>query len=249
MPHKRRTPLQPLHFYHLEDLLYQFVCEANALVDGDGCSLFLWDEEVGRFVLRESTKMSPFIGRYCLDHNRPPGDNCGITSAVLSQKGVGGRLSPNVRRDRQWTWWGKRADGASEPEEHCELARKDLLSMIVLPLHPDPTAPGDQPAGVLRVVKKRGRTQFNVADKTRLENMTERNCSRIFGARSLSRLIELGSALDQRALCEQAVGVLSRMLSAKGCSIFLLDGARSAPPTRLVYSCEATTGLDRHQRD
>src|SRR5436853_3835674 len=91
-------------FFNLEDLLYKIVLEANEILAGDGCSIFLWDDDLGRFVLRESTVMTPYIGKYSLDHTKyEESARCGITTRVA----ITGEpyLSADVRKDPYWHWY------------------------------------------------------------------------------------------------------------------------------------------------
>ncbi len=234
------------NFFYLEDLLYKIVVEANHLVNGDGCSVFLWDKELGRFVLRESTVMTPFIGKYSLDHTKDPTKaRVGITTlAAISGQTY---FCADVRKDRNWSF-GK--DRKSQPlvqvrkEEHCEAEHADLLSLIVVPLKNK----RGQTRGVLRVIRKRDRESFSREDQKKIEDLVNSYARDILGALSLGKLLEMGSVLNLEELCQQAVDLLKLLVNGRGCSIFLLD-ERPSVPGRYIYQCVATTGLEAKHED
>ena len=233
-------------FFYVEDLLYDFVGKANQGLRGDGCSIFLWDTDAERYVLRASTVMTPFIGMYALDHTRNVElDRCGITTRVV----VRGEpyLAEDVRDCRFWTEYhrdSKRSRQASKTE-HCEVDRKELLSLIAVPL-PAQQHYHNLPLGVVRVVKKRDTKEpFRENDRDTLSNLVANYSTSISGALSLGKLIEIGSILHEEELCQKAVELLAEMVQGKGCSIFLLD-QDSSQEDRSIYSCVATTGLAKH---
>ncbi len=227
-------------FFYLEDLLLKIVREANDILQGDGCSIFLLDEETGRYVLRESTVMTPFIGKYSLDDSRNPDkSHCGITTRVVIN-GVS-HCSADVRHDPYWHWFGFDEKGFPQTEkpEHCEVKHVDLLSLIAVPVRDD----RGRVAGVLRVVRRRGRQTLTQQDTAKLESLVNDYSKEILGAVSLGKLLEIGSILDEKELCQKAAEVLTRMVEGKGCSIFLLEEKKSEDG-QLVYRCKATTGLE-----
>jgi class 3 adenylate cyclase len=229
------------NFFYLEDLLYKVVFEANELVSGDGCSIFLWDKELGRFVLRESTIMTPFIGKYSLDHTKDPRKaRVGITTLAAIRGET--YLSTDVRKDSNWSF-GKAIKKRVLPEtrksEHCEAEHSDLLSLIVVPIK---NLAGEM-RGVLRVIRKRDKQGFGREDQKKIESFVDSYAKDILGALSLGKLIEMGSVLNLEALCQQAVNLLKLLVNGRGCSIFLLDEQKSTAD-RYIYRCTATTGLE-----
>jgi hypothetical protein len=239
---RRRREGEIQNFFTFEYLLYKLVVEANELVRGDGCSIFLWDEEMGRHVLRESTVMTPFIGQYSLDHTKNVDkERCGITSRVAG-KGEP-YFSPDVRQDPCWSWYGHPAENliGTAKFEHCEVSHERLLSLIAVPIKNRDR----RIKGVLRVVKNSddGR-KFTEEDFRRIQTLVADNERDILTSLSLGKLIEIGSIQDLEKLCRKAVRVLTRMVEGKGCSIFLLDEENSEKG-RLRYKCAATTQLER----
>lgn len=104
----------------LESVLWEMVLNANEKVKADGCSLFLLDEETDKYVLRESTRLTPFLNNYCINiteteetryknHRRsgllPEKDeenlkNIGITVFTILDKNP--LLVPDVSKDVRW---------------------------------------------------------------------------------------------------------------------------------------------------
>lgn len=229
------------NFFDLEDLLYRIVVEANTSVTGDACSIFLWDDEAGCFVLRESTVMTPFIGKYSLDHTRnAEKERSGITTGVaITGKAY---LSPDVRQDSKWSWSGLSEQDlpSSKTPEHCEIPARDLLSIIAVPIKSEE----GEVAGVLRVLRRRGKEPFSPADRQQVEDLVGSYSRLIFGTLSLGKLIEIGCILNLKELCQKAVELLTKMVAGKGCSIFLLNEENSTREVK-IYCCEATTGLEQ----
>ncbi len=220
-------------FFDLEDLLYQLVEEANRVVDGDGASIFLWDDDSGRFVLRESTIMTPFIGKYALERKTNlAADRVGLTT-YAAEKGYR-EVFRDVRLERRWTFFGRKNLPSGSTNEHCELPARDLLSMIVVPF---------EGRGVLRVVRSRTtrKPEFRPHDLATVGAIVDAHAKDVVGAISLARLIEMGCVIDVKALCQRAVEIFAKMVNGKGCSIFLLDEASQAEPR--LYRCRASTGL------
>ena len=94
-------------FFYLEDLLYNIVFEAKTLVSGDGCSIFLWDNATGCYILRESTVMTRYIGKNSLDHTIDENSsNCGFTNLVA--KTGKELLAKDIHKEPSWHWYKKK---------------------------------------------------------------------------------------------------------------------------------------------
>jgi len=85
-------------FFYLEDLLYNIVFEASERVSGDGCSIFLWDEEVSTKTKRvykciATTGLEEYTDEYksienieSATYEIPDDTNTSITAYVISNK-------------------------------------------------------------------------------------------------------------------------------------------------------------------
>ena len=244
-------------FLAIEDLLHTIVHESNKEVNGDGCSIFLLDEETGRYVLRESTVMTRFLHNFSLeiteekdrqykmyvDNKRddPFKDerlkNIGLTVfSVLSGKSL---IVPDVRKDVRWSNYGREEE--KRGQEHCELSVDEVGSFLAISLyHPERKSV----IGVIRVVRKQGSAPFTDKDTALLESYLNEHISAILNSRSLTDLIELGSILDLEELCKEVVITLRKIIvGGEGCSIFLLDEDTFKKGGKRLYRCVATTGL------
>jgi hypothetical protein len=61
---KSNNEFAPIQWLQIESLLWEVVKQSNERVGGDGCSIFLKEEGTTRYILRDSTKMSPYLGNY-----------------------------------------------------------------------------------------------------------------------------------------------------------------------------------------
>lgn len=217
----------------LEDLVHEIVERARAQVDADAASIFVWDDDAGLYVLRDSTKLTPFIRRTFLDHTREEKPGCGITTRCV----INGRsyLSRSVLND---PWWSANLEPRDvRKNEHCELARDEIGSVIVVPLWN-----GEKLLGVVRVVRRIDKAPFESEHLKDLEGMADGYAPILAEVSSFAHLMNVGLTLSVQEMCKRAVQVLKQLVSAKGCSIFLLE-SEGPDAMHSRYRCVASTGL------
>lgn len=137
----------------------------------------------------------------------------------------------------------------SEPTLYHELPPEELGSIAITPLS-ELDSPSDRdkgrngadlPRGVLRVVRKKPQEGFNEKDLDWLEWFAGEVNKCMTVAISLADLMDMGARLEVEDFGERLVQLLTRVLNAQGCSIFL----QLEPPVEDVKTiqCIATTGL------
>ncbi len=221
----------------IERLLWEVVNRGNECVDGDGCSIFLKEEGTTRYILRDSTVMSPYLGNYYFEVT--PGEEIKEKMGATEYVVVAGKAKcvRDLREFKYWSNYGLTEDELkSMPIGHCELPHHLVGSFLGVPLLKE-----DEVVGVIRVVRHReNKKPFKDEDETHLIKLIDEYLPKIFGASNVSHLLEIGAMLDLKALCGQIVQVLTGMLRCRGCSIYLLteeeDGIKR-------YRCMGTTGL------
>lgn len=234
-----------------EDLLQELANRARDEVSAYACSIYMRDEDASLYVLKESTTLTPFIGRSVLDQTRAMDEpRCGITAwcATMGRS----HLSPDVRKDEKWSSFGLPPRDISR-EDHCELTASELASLIVVPLNRSESPDGIDgvpssrvtawpgPLGVLRVVRRHADGPFTPEDERKLEALADDFKTTLTESQSFARLMDVGLTLDVGQMCNSACRVLAHLIRAKGVSIFLLD--ESKENGQLIYRCRGTTGL------
>lgn len=111
---------------YLEDLLYRIVQEANKLVGGEGCSIFLKEEGTNRYILRESTALTSYLGADSIEvpeaeiKAKKPGKGVGVTKAVIISGDC--RKFDDLKKEEMWTHQGKTDEELRKTSyAHCEL--------------------------------------------------------------------------------------------------------------------------------
>jgi hypothetical protein len=255
----------------IQSLLWEVVSKANDLVNGDGCSIFLREEGTTRYILRDTTTMSPYLGNFffTVAPDEQPYEKMGATKYVAVTK-----KSLCVRDLRCFEFWSnyglKEKELKDKFKGECELPHDIVGPFLAVPLLDDK----EEVVGVIRVVRRREdenqtkknkkeqknsgkadskrskekgeeekeekKKYFCKEDQEKLEKYVRTYLPRISWAIDISRLLEIGSMLNLKALCTQIVQVLTRMLNARGCSIYLFDEMKDGAK---IYRCVGTTGL------
>jgi hypothetical protein len=221
------------------------------------CSIYLYDDRRDKYILRASTVKSYYLGKDHLnitekikkDFENDVENNYGITaSAILEGKTIVS-IRGDIREDPRFSHYQCQDDKIKEWEggNFCEYSAACLGSVIASPIiFKDRKMPG----GVVRVVRFKNKI-FNYFRKdvegAMLENIIEQNSAWIQSGVFVSQLIELGTYMDIRSLCNKAAEVIKNFLQCKGCSIFLIDEAVSNQKLK-IYKCYGTTGLVKRRQ-
>lgn len=217
------------------------------------CSIFLYDQRRDAYVLRASTIDIPYLGKAEVDTRKEKkilydnnGDHVGLTAtAIFSAKYV---LSNDLKRDQRH---GKKNSSPELKYKYCEFDDESIKSLIVAPIisahdrryFAQDKKDKESVIGVVRLVRSiKSPKTFKDQDVKKLRELINDKQTDIQSCTFLSDLIELGSHTDLKSLCTQAATVFSNILSAKGCSIFLLD-EKASKPDQKIYKCFGTTGL------
>lgn len=222
------------------DALMQYcVFYVNKLLKGDGCSIFLKDTQSNKYILRESTVLSEYVGLEAIDmegKKRQFADkgkgNIGLTFSTLYE----GRCLniPVVKEDERWTGYQRGKDKIANFQ--CELPAERMGSFIAAPLWVD-----KELIGLIRVVSEK-ENYFNSEKEEALIEFASVVAERIYNAISFSELIATGAILSLEALCQKVVKDTRKITRAKGCTIFLMDVEESSENIR-IYRAIASTGL------
>ena len=219
------------------------------------CSIFLYDHQKDAYILRASTKSTPYLGIARVDISnkerivpQKEADNMGLTAKSLIK--CDHIICNNIRTDRFFSCY--KMDDAKYAEyldtHYCEFTRSEIRSVLLIPFF----LSEGKPDGVIRLVRSNEYPEdFSEGDVDQLNDLLEDGTRNIRSGIFLSQLIELGTHLDIRGLCTQAAHVFKDLLKAKGCSIFLLDDPDFNPDMHEaisndsadIYKCYGTTGL------
>jgi signal transduction histidine kinase/GAF domain-containing protein len=226
-------------FLDQDSLLQYIIYGVQNYLLADGCSIFLKEHNSNKFILRESTILSEFIGvdGFNLESSFVKGklkqiNNIGLTFYALYQ---GTTLNiPDVKKDSKWSGFGKPI--SSTPNFHCELPPSELTSLLAIPLKKD-----GEIFGLIRAVSKKV-NHFNISKINNIEKLSPLLFDRIFNAVSFSNLISTGASLSLEDLCQKVVEDVRRITKAKGCTIFLRDDNYNQENI-FKFSAVASTGL------
>ncbi|UCH89564.1 MAG: GAF domain-containing protein [Thermoplasmata archaeon] len=223
------------NFLQIENILREIVEECNKLVNGDGCSIFLKDEGTRKFVLKDSTIMTPFLGNYYItvNLNERIEDNMGLTKYAI-KIGEAQKIE-DVSKSRFWSKYNIEIKNDDVNEMvHCELPYDEVGSMLLIPLKVN-----YEVIGIVRVVKQKKEDSFTNENLSELENYLKQKLPNIVGAIDISHLLKIGSILDIKDLCKLVVQIIPKMVNSEWCSIFLAE----MNDDKIIYRCYGTTGL------
>lgn len=227
-----------------DSLLRFSVTHVKNLLHGDECSIFLKDKKSNKYVLRDSTVLSEYIGLEFIgmeekaSQQETDGSNSGLTYTVLSTKK--GLNIGDVRKDERW--YGYKKHTGEIVNVHFELPFDEIHSYIAEPIIVE-----DVCLGVIRVVNKKINA-FSLEDEKEFRSFVDIFSERISNAISFSELITTGATLSIEDLCQKIVEDILKITKSKACTIFFLDENSSSQETK-VFRAIASTGLkDREGR-
>ncbi len=223
-------------FFQIETILWNIVSYVNKKWNGDGCSIFLREEGTNRFILQDSTKMTPFLGNdfFSVKSNDKPSIQGGLTRLTVI---TGLRINvPDVRECKYWSNYGSDEKDLKEtPQGACELPHHIVRRYLGVPLKID-----NNVFGVLRVVRSSNKGAFEENEAQSLEDYIQDQISKISGANSISYLLDMGSILDLKSLCTRFTSIIKDMIDARGCSIYIFSEEKNNVK---LFRCYGTTGL------
>lgn len=252
-----------------EKWLYKFAVKINeeiglkveALDENSTCSIFLKDIKRDAYVLRASTNGTFYLGKAQLNTSKEnriefekEEERIGITaSAIFSCES---KIVDNIEGDKYYSCYNMKDSEYQDwaNNNYCEYDMKNIRSILIVPIF---FSYNEEPFGVVRVVRNKSIEKcFDKNDENNLDSLIREELNSIKSGVFLSKLIELGTYMDIPNICSNTVDVLKVLLSAKACSIFLLDdkyiniekdGAQKTVKKELIYKCYGTTGLVKHQ--
>jgi hypothetical protein len=248
----------------IEQRLHILACNINdAIGKGKGnncvCSIFLYDHKQAAYVLRGTTKGSPYLGHATVDTSRSKQrlfysdqPQVGLTAKAIFSKRTIISQGALMRNDPAFSCYGMSNKELNEyiRNKYLEFPAANIRSLIASPIlfefdksESKKTIPA---AGVIRVVRSTLHPDsFNEKNARKIESIIRKEVGWIRTSLFLSQLSEFSSYTDLPNLCEAAAIAFRDQLDAKGCSVFLLDDgyADEQQPHAKVYKCFGTTGL------
>jgi hypothetical protein len=221
----------------LESMFLDIVTQAKELVKGDECSIFLREEGTTRYILKDSTTINnPFLGNYFFEasENEQIEPKMGVTKYIAVTKKL--KNLNDIRTFEYWHYYNEHENILKSINiGACEIPHSNIGPYLGIPLMDDSAL-----LGVIRVVKSREKEPFTEDDEKNLEEFITKNIPFISGTIDISTILEAGSMLDVKALCTRIVQILTKMISARGCSIFILTDEMEG---KKIFRCMGTTGL------